>query len=277
MKKKRDDLIPFEKSERVIRLERRGKVKKITPIGLFFIIAGIFCIAYCLAICICGFGTWFFLSWGAMGAICILVGAIFAREEQVKKIPRWIRRTVTGAFCLGVLLFCIVEGMIFSGFGATAEPGADYVIILGAQWKETGPSEVLRRRLEKAITYLNDNQETMVIVSGGQGENEPISEAAGMKQYLMSAGIAEERILLEEKSGNTKENLTYSAQLIDIRNSRVVLVTNNFHMFRALKIAEKQGYSYVEGLSASSVAGLLPNNLLREFLSVLKNFAVGNL
>lgn len=97
-----------------------------------------------------------------------------------------------------------------------------------------------------------------------------------MKQYLMAAGIAGERILMEDRSGNTSQNLKFSAGLIDTENSRVVIVTNNFHMFRALGIAKKQGYS-AEGLSAGSVVWMLPNNMLREFLGVLKDFAVGNL
>lgn len=277
MRRKKDNLIPFEKSERVILLERRGRGRRVTPGASVCFLIGMLCILYCFAVLICGFGTWFFLIWGAMGAVCILLGEFFCRLEWRRKVPRWLRRTAAGLFCLGALLFCIVEGLVFTGFCTTAEPGADYVIILGAQWKESGPSEVLRRRLDKAVAYLEENPETMVIVSGGQGANEPISEAAGMKQYLLDAGIAEERILTEEESVNTKENLENSGRLIDLENSRVVLVTNNFHMYRAVKIAEKQGYSQVEALPASSVIGLLPNNLLREFLSVLKNFAVGNL
>ncbi|MGN0166552.1 MAG: YdcF family protein [Acetatifactor sp.] len=277
VKRKRENLVPFEKSERVIHLDQRGKKKKIIPGALLFMILGILCLGYCIAILICGFGTWFFLIWGVMGVFCILAGLVCSKKALVKKIPSRIKR-IAGAVCgLMLLLFCAVEGLILSEFGASADSGADYVIVLGAQWKESGPSEVLRRRLDKAIVYLNNSPATRVIVSGGQGENEPVSEAAGMKEYLIRAGIAEERILTEEQSFNTKENLVYSGQLLDRENDTVVLVTNNFHMFRALRIAEKQGYSHVEGLAASSVAGFLPNNLLREFLSVLKNFAVGNL
>lgn len=276
MKRKKDNLIPFDKSKRVIRLEKRGRIRRITPGALIFTLLGVCCIVYCLAILVCGFGTWFFLIWGAIGAACVLLGALLNREVW-KRLPGWFRRTAAVLAGMAALLFCAVEGMICTGFFETAEPGADYVIILGAQWKESGPSEVLHRRLETALTYLRDNPDTRVIVSGGQGANEPVSEAAGMKQWLMDAGIAGERILTEEQSVNTMENLSYSAQLLDRENDRVVLVTNNFHMFRALKIAQKQGYSRVEGLPSSSVIGLLPNNLLREFLSVLKNFAVGSL
>ena len=167
--------------------------------------------------------------------------------------------------------------MILSQYNANAESGADYMVVLGAQWKSSGPSEALRRRLDTAAAYLRQNPGTKVVVSGGQGGDESISEAAGMKQYLMNAGIEEERILTEDKSSNTYENLVLSGEYLDRRNDRVVIVTNNFHMFRALKIAQKQGYANVEGLAADSVLGMAPHNLLREFFGVAKDFAVGNL
>ena len=131
--------------------------------------------------------------------------------------------------------------MILTQYHAEAEAGADYCIVLGAQMKSSGPSEVLRRRLDKAVEYLLANPGTMVIVSGGKGSNEPVSEAVGMYDYLIKAGIAPERILTEDQSGNTFENLLFSGELLDKENDSVVLVTKNFHMFRALGIARKQG------------------------------------
>ena len=98
-----------------------------------------------------------------------------------------------------------------------------------------------------------------------------------MEQYLIDAGIAPERITKEDRSTNTFENLRFSGELLDRKNSRVVIVTNNFHVFRAMKIAEKQGYANVEGMAAGSVLWMNPNNLLREFLGVIKDFLVGNL
>lgn len=277
MKIRKNELIPFEKSKRVIYLEKRGREKGRISVGsVFFGIVGALCILYCIAIAFSGFGTRFFLIWGAIGAACIVLGAALARPRLLEALPGWLKGIALGIFCLGVLIFVVVEGMILGQFGAKARPGADYCIILGAQWKTDGPSEVLRRRLDKAIEYLQENPETIAVVSGGQGANEIISEAAGMKQYLMDAGIGEERILTEDKSTNTCENLAFSGNLLDKENSSVVVVTNNFHMFRALKIAEKQGYN-AQGLAAGSTAWMLPNNLLREFLGVLKDFAVGNI
>lgn len=271
-----DRLIPFEESRRIIRLERRGRNRN-SAIGGVFGILGAACLLYCVGIAIAGFGTYFFLIWGCMGIACVSLWALLRSERCMDAIPGWAKGACCGAFGLGLLLFGTVEGMILSRYGAEAGPGADYLIVLGAQWKASGPSEVLRRRLDEAVAYLERNPDTKAIVSGGQGGNENISEAQGMRGYLIQAGIDEGRILVEDRSANTYENLVFSAELLDREKDRVVVVTNNFHMFRALAIARKQGYANVEGLAASSVPGMAPNNLLREFFGVAKDFLVGNL
>lgn len=278
MRKGKNDLISFEKSKKVIYLERRGKVKRGTPVGaVFFRLMGVSCILYCGGIAVKGFGTYFFLIWGAMGIVFLLLGTLLSNRELVRRLPRWLKVITLSLFFIGILLFAGVEGLILSQYKAVPRPGADYVIILGAQWKLEGPSEVLRRRLDKAVEYLNENPDTQVIVSGGKGSNEPVSEAAGMRQYLVDAGINDERILVEDASTNTFQNLVFSGRLLDLENDQVAIVTNNFHVFRAVRIAEKQGYRDVEGMAASSAAGMAPNNLLREFFGVVKDFLEGNL
>ena len=155
--------------------------------------------------------------------------------------------------------------------------GADYCLILGAQIRQNGPSIVLKRRLDIAIDYLKKNPDTKVIVSGGQGANEPMTEAQGMAEYLVEHGIKESRILKEDKSRNTSENLSFSSAYLDKEQDEGVIVTNSFHVFRALHIAKKKGYQKVYGLAATSYLPTLPNNLLRECLGVWKDALVGNL
>lgn len=241
-------------------------------------VLAIICLLYCLSIALfMGYGTTFFLIWGVAAVFFGLWSAVLASPKLSKKIPGWFKITFGILFAIGCLLFVIVEGMILGEFGAKPESGADYVIVLGAQWKQNGPSYVLQKRLDAAVAYLQENEETMVIVSGGQGSNEHITEAAGMRSYLVEKGIDEKRIFMEDKSSNTYENLVFSSEFLDKEENSVVLVTNNFHMFRALKIAEKQGYDNMEGLAAGSYPAMVPNNLLREFLGVIKDFCVGNL
>ena len=98
-----------------------------------------------------------------------------------------------------------------------------------------------------------------------------------MRRYLVQVGIEEERLLVEGDSVNTEENIKNSAKIIGDKSKKVVITSNSFHIYRAKGIAKKQGYKNVEGLAASAVPWLLPNNLLREFAGVLKDFVFGNL
>jgi uncharacterized SAM-binding protein YcdF (DUF218 family) len=277
--RKHDRLIPIEERKKVIYLDKRGYVgnKKTVPAFIFGILA-LICIAYCITIAFfMGYGTTFFLIWGALAAVFGALTFLMLRPDIYDRIPSWIKKIFIVLVILGIVMFAAIEGMILDSFDAKPAPGADYCIVLGAQWKENGPSYALKKRLDAAVEYLNDNQGTLVIVSGGQGANEPISEAEGMKQYLIDAGIEEERIILEDTSTDTNENILNSSSFLDKSNDRVVIVTNNFHVFRACGIAAKQGYAHVEGLAADSYPAMLPNNLLREFFGVLKDTFAGNM
>lgn len=276
---RKEHLVPLEKSKRIIYLDRRGKEDR-KPKGwsLFFGIVGLLCLLYCLSIGLfMGYGSSFFLVWGVAGVALCGLAWLLAHKEWLACLPKWLKRSFVVCVFIGGTLFLIIEGMIVAQFGAQPQPNADYVIVLGAQWKQNGPSYVLQKRLDKAIEYLNANPDTKVIVSGGQGANEHITEAEGMQGYLVAAGIGGERIFVEDKSTNTYENLVFSSELLDEANDRVVLVTNNFHVFRATAIARKQGYAQAEGMAAGSYPGMLPNNMLREFVGVLKDFLMGNM
>ncbi len=281
--RKRERLITVEKSKKIILLDKRGLPEgKISPFAflLAFLLAalGIASIVYCLVIALfLSYGTRFFLVWSVIGVFFLLWSALLLHPAWLGRIPKWMKRLFLAAFFAGLLCFGAVEGMILGGFWEQPAPGADYVIVLGAQWMAGGPSYVLQKRLDAAAQYLQDNPDTVAIVSGGQGSNEPISEAQGMKEYLVGMGIEEGRIWMEASSSNTYENLANSAGLLDKADDRVVLVTNNFHIFRALGIARRQGYARLEGLAADSYPAMLPNNLLREFCGVAKDTLLGNM
>jgi len=276
-KRRRDELIPYSKTKRVIYVYRRGKKRPASVwVGGILLGLGLLCLLYCLFIFLfVSFGTWFFLTWG-VGGLVLLGWGLLLLGQRTEEIPRWVKICWGVLVGVGLAAFVAVEGLIFTEFGARAQPGADYCIILGAQMKADGPSDTLRRRLDRALVYLRENPETLVIVSGCQGSNEPVSEARGMYAYLVNAGIAPKRILLEEASRNTCENLEFSGRLLNRQEDSVVLVTNNFHMFRALRLADGAGYEHAQGLAASSYPWTLPNNLLREFMGVVKDFLAGH-
>ena len=113
---------------------------------------------------------------------------------------------------VGIAVITVLCGMITGEFKSKGQQNLDYIIVLGAQVRESGPSVVLQYRLDAAIDYLNKNPDTICIVSGGQGVNEPFSEAEGMAKYLLENGIEMDRILLEEMSKNGFHRLSLGVQ-----------------------------------------------------------------
>lgn len=250
------------------------KRKMLGKISLF---AGIVCIIYFAAVALfMGHGTNFYFIWLLGGGLLVLLGTAMLRGWTLK-VPRWIRKTFGICVSLGLILLLGVEGLILSGFGKHTEEDLDYLIVLGAQIRTTGPSKVLKMRLDTAYEYLVEHEDTIVIVSGGQGSNEPTTEAQGMYDYLADKGIEPERIIKEELSTNTNENIGNSSVYLDKEKDKVGIVTNNFHVFRAVQIAKKEGIINVYGIAAPSYLAQLPNNMLREFFGVAKDFVFGNM
>ena len=243
---------------------------------IFWIIAAILCAVYGFLVFRIGSGTTFFMIWILLSLVCVF----FAWAAKVHLWSRLSKGSKVVFLVLTILclsLFAFVEALICSGFKQNEVPDLDYLIVLGAQVKESGPSTILRFRLDEACEYLADNPDTICILSGGQGRNEPFPEAVGMKTYLLDKGIPESQLLLEDRSLSTRENIEFSKQLFESENPTVGIVTNNFHVFRACAIAQKSGIRNVTGLPAYSAPFYLPNNMLREFLGVIKDYCVGNI
>lgn len=240
-------------------------------LGVLFLVY-FFCIAFLV-----GHGTNFYFIWLFLGIGAIIFSILIKKGIWANHIPLWIRRIFITLVCLLGALFVIVEGCIISGFSQKGPEKLDYLVVLGAQMKTSGPSKALQYRLDEAIRYLEENPNTQVIVSGGQGADEHISEAQGMYDYLVEKGIEPSRIIRENQSKNTFQNLTFSAEFLDKENNSVGVVSNNFHVFRAVKIARKAGYQNVYGISAKGEPFLQFNNMMREFFGVMKDFLFGNM
>lgn len=245
---------------------------------LILILLGILCLSYfvCIAFFV-GHGTDFYFIWLFLGCFAIIWAVLMKKGIWDAHFPRWFKRVFMTLVFLGGILFLIVEGCILSGFSKKGPEGLDYLVVLGAQMKASGPSRALQYRLDEAIRYLEENPDTQVIVSGGQGSDEHISEAQGMCNYLVEKGIEPSRITLEDRSRNTFQNLTFSAEFLDKENDSVGVVSNNFHVFRAVKIAQKSGYTNVYGIAAKGEPFLQFNNMMREFFGVMKDFLCGNM
>lgn len=247
--------------------------------AVFFLIIGILSILYFLAIAfIIPHATSFFVIWLAVACICFVMFSLFRREKRLlTRLPLWFRRLFAVTAWIGVAVFIIVEGCIISQFWIKAPADLDYIVVLGAQMKDTGPSKVLQMRLDAAYDYLAENENTKAVLSGGQGPDEIMSEAQGMYNYLTSRGISPERLILEDRSTSTYQNLNFSSGYLDKEKDKVGVVTNNFHVFRAKGIAKKAGYTSIYGIAARSETALQINNMTREFFAIVKDFLVGNL
>lgn len=245
---------------------------------LILIVMGILFLAYFLCIAFfVGHGTNFYFIWLLAGVGVILFALLWKKGVFAEYVPLLLRKIFIAGFCFALIIFLVVEGCILSGFNEKGTPGADYVIVLGAQMKKSGPSKALQYRLDAAITYADENPDAKIIVSGGQGPDEHISEAQGMYDYLVKQGVDPGRIIKEDRSENTFQNLTFSAEYLDKEKDSVAVVSNNFHIFRAMGIAKKAGYENVCGIAARGEPFLQFNNMMREFFGVVKDFFFGNM
>ncbi|HDX9653869.1 MULTISPECIES: YdcF family protein [Bacillus] len=142
-----------------------------------------------------------------------------------------------------------------------------YVLILGAKLFGDRPSLSLQNRLDVALEYLYSHPEAKVIVSGGQGEDEDIPEAHSMRNYLMVHGIDENRILMEDQSTNTYENLKFSMDLYDVKHA--VVVSNTYHLYRTKIIAKRLGMK-MEALAAETPMRSKKKMYVREYVAIMK-------
>lgn len=243
---------------------------------ILFTIIGILCILYGIMVLMIRSGTTFFVVWFALGAFFLLLGFL-VHNHLLEKLPKILRTLLLIAICAGILMLAVCEGFVLCGFSSRAPAGLDYLIVLGAQVREDGPSAVLKYRLDAAVQYLQENNPTICIVTGGKGAAEPFPEGQGMKDYLVKAGIPEDRIIVEDRALNTVQNIQYSMALMSSPNAPTAIVTNNFHVTRGLALARGQGLTDVYAIAAPSDPLFLPNNMLREFFGLTKDFLLGNL
>lgn len=192
------------------------------------------------------------------------------------RFPRWAKAllALVGA---GVLSLAILLGLVLTGSYDHISGDPQVMIILGCQVRENGPSVLLKDRLDEALSYLEEHPDLTVVVSGGQGPDEPTTEAQAMADYLVERGVEEENILLEGESHNTTQNFQYSKELLsqeDIDCSDgVLVVSNGFHLTRARMLAQRAGFDNVSTLAAPE--SHLPSRLymyIREPLALVKSF-----
>lgn len=195
------------------------------------------------------------------------------RNDILGKVGKTVLWTILSVFLIFFVLFIIVEWNIVSHQDGDKIPeSVDAVLVLGCGLNGTVPSEMLLYRLQAAYSFLSENPDSIAVLCGGQGEGEDITEAECMRRWLTAHGINNDRLFLETKSVNTKENISFAACILKDQfpqTKEVAVISNDFHLFRSKLLCES------EGLVAYGVAAKMPlnpfiriNYYLREFASV---------
>lgn len=177
-----------------------------------------------------------------------------------------------------ILSFVIIESLIiYNARKNDKNKKIDYILVLGARLYGSTPSPSLKERLDKVLEFEKFHEDIKVVVCGGQGEDEDITEAKAMKLYLVGNGIDEDRIILEEKSTTTYDNIKFAREIIQKNDSReninILLVTSNYHIFRSKFLAKRLGFIPF-GLPAKTPKTVFIQSYIREYFAIIKSFFV---
>ncbi len=194
------------------------------------------------------------------------------------KKKQWLR-ALLGLLLAVLLAFGALLGAVLYGAYDHIQGDPQIMVILGCQINPWGPSVLLRDRLDKALDYLEDHPDMTVVVSGGQGPDEHISEAQCMYDYLTEHGVDEEQILLEDRSSNTVENLRYTMGLLADEGydttADMVVVSNGFHLTRVRMLWSRVCGGDYNLSTLAAPSSHVPSRLkmyIREPLALVKSF-----
>lgn len=226
-------------------------------------------------------------AWGMRFSGFLLVGLAAVLVLELL-LGHWAKASKTGRLCRRIFqtaltlvlvpLICIEIYVINVGSSDPSALPADAVVVLGAGVNGTQPSLSLYTRLTAALDYLEENPDVPVVLTGGLGYGEEITEARCMYDWLTARGVDPARLIMEEQAGNTAENFAFSKELleeqgIDPAENLVAVVTNDFHIARSRLIAARQGYGHAFGVPAKLPwRHLEVNYYLRESFAMVKTW-----
>ena len=210
-------------------------------------------------------------------AAVLIVALLLDRWAAASKIGCLCRRIFQTALTLVLVPLICIEGYVINiGRSDLSALPADAVVVLGAGVNGKSPSLSLYTRLTAALDYLEKNPDIPVVLTGGRGYGEEITEARCMYDWLTARGVDPARLILEERAGNTAENFAFSKDLleehgIDPAEDNAAVVTNDFHIARSRLIAARQGYGHAFGVPAELPwKHLEVNYYLREAFAMVK-------
>lgn len=201
---------------------------------------------------------------------CRVIGKIWSR------LAGRIVLIALGSVTAALAGFCVFFSVSMLARMEVPVEKAEAVLVLGCRVRGETPSTMLARRIDAAIEILQANPEAVVIVSGGQGEGEDITEAEAMRRYLVNHNIASERIYIEERSVSTYENVKFSAEILRELGitENIVIATSEFHQYRAYVFAKREGLG-TGSHSAPTLVANLPNYWVREWAALFHQLFLG--
>ncbi len=224
-----------------------------------------------LKFCLPGYG---FTALVLLGVIAIILFYHITKRLLTRwpKAMKWLRGIFTVLLCLGLALALVTEIFIVAASFGTPDKSCDYIVVLGAKVRTSGPSLSLWDRIYAARDYLLENPDVIAVVSGGQGADEPMTEAQAMYDELVKLGIDPSRIWLEEEATSTWGNLNLSLDLIEektgSRPDTLGVISSEYHLFRAGLQARDCGVDFVGIPAKTSYPSQAINHFMREIAGV---------
>lgn len=206
------------------------------------------------------------------GIVMLCAGVFYSKVKELaaKRYFKWCIAVVILLLCAELVLISFIA---IYGTYDNSDYNEDAVIVLGGGIRDGKVSMPLKLRLDKAIEYHHKNSDALIVVTGGQGFQETVTEAYAMERYLVQNGIDKKKIIKEEKATSTFENMKFTKEILDscfANDYTVCVITNKFHIFRGTTIAKNRGFQNVTHIHA----GLQWYNILpcylRESLAIIK-------
>ena len=210
-------------------------------------------------------------------ALWLALYAMFSRRNT--RMSRGIRLCLVMGVTLGFPLFLAAEIPVLRDARSAPDTSAPYLIVCGAGVNGSTPSRSMTDRLQRALQWLRDNPSGAAVLSGAQGPGEDLTEARAMAQWLTAEGVDPDRLILEERSASSYENLKYSLAAIADRGGDaagpVAILSSEYHLHRLGWMAERLGCQPVPVAAPTTKKSLFINYAIREAFAMWKLWLFG--
>lgn len=210
-------------------------------------------------------------------AVWLALYALFSRHNT--RLSRWMRLALVLGVTVGLPLFLVAEIPVLRDARSAEDTSAPYLIVCGAGVNGSTPSRSMTDRLQKALEWMGEHPDGMVVLSGGQGPGEDMSEAQAMCQWLLDHGAAPERLLMEDRSASSYENLQNSLAVIAESGGdpagKVAILSSEYHLHRLSWMAKRLGCQPVLVAASTTKVTLFINYAIREAFAMWKLWVFG--